>query len=211
MRRFLPILAFMTLAIFLGAALRLNPREVPSPFIGKPAPQFSLPMLQDASRQVSPDDMQDRVWLLNVWASWCVSCRAEHALLMRMAEEDKVAILGLNHKDQIKDAKQWLEEWGDPYVFSASDIEGVASFDWGVYGVPETFVVDANGIVRYKHIGPLDEYDALNTVMPLVRRLQEEHDNKNQDEKVTRRSDPAGEIQDLPRLANISESSLPAK
>ena len=172
MNRFLPLLLFLPLIGIMFVGLKLNPREVPSPLINQPAPAFVLPQLLAATKLVSPELLKQRVWLLNVWASWCVSCRAEHPLLLAMREQ--VTLVGLNYKDQPAAARAWLARWGDPYLFSAVDADGAAGLDWGVYGVPETFVIDANGVVRYKHIGPLDASAVKETILPLVRRLQKE-------------------------------------
>lgn len=171
MNRFLPLLLFLPLIGIMVAGLKLNPHEVPSPLINRQAPAFVLPQLHKMAQSVSPESLKGRVWLLNVWASWCVSCRAEHPLLLSM--RDKVALVGLNYKDRPAAAQAWLARWGDPYLFSAVDADGAAGLDWGVYGVPETFVIDADGVVRYKHIGALDEAAIEETILPLVRRLRE--------------------------------------
>ncbi|MGI9297402.1 MAG: DsbE family thiol:disulfide interchange protein [Gammaproteobacteria bacterium] len=172
MRRFLPLLVFLPLAGLMAAALKFNPREVPSPFIGAPAPEFALPSLSPPPRDVSPADMKDQIWILNVWASWCVACRAEHPLLLQLQKE--TTIVGLNYKDAGEDARAWLARFGDPYFVSAADTSGAAALDWGVYGVPETFVIDRGGIVRHKHIGPLDAEAVANTILPLLRELRGE-------------------------------------
>ncbi len=175
MNRFLPLLFFLPLAVIMFAGLQLNPRAVPSPLVGKPAPQFSLPLLRDAPetppQKVSPENMKGKAWLLNVWASWCVGCRAEHALLLKM-KDSGAEIVGLNYKDKAEEARDWLLQHGDPYVFSAADADGAAGLDWGVYGVPETFVVDGGGVIRYKHIGPLDDAAVEETILPLLKELQ---------------------------------------
>ena len=172
MNRFLPLLIFLPLAGLLFAALKFNPREVPSPFINAPAPHFSLPSLSAPQKFLSPADMRGRVWILNVWASWCVACRAEHPLLLNL--QNSAPIVGLNYKDESDDARAWLAQWGDPYIASAADVSGAAALDWGVYGVPETFVIDGEGIVRHKHIGPLDAEAVANVVLPLLQKLQGE-------------------------------------
>lgn len=169
MKRFLPFLFFIPLALLMLAGLQLNPRLVPSPLVGKTAPAFSLPELNGAAESISPQTMAGRAWLLNVWASWCVGCRAEHALLAEMQERG-AAIVGLNYKDEPDAARAWLAEFGDPYVYSAADSEGAAALDWGVYGVPETFVIDGGGVVRRKHVGPLDE-TAAREIMLLLENL----------------------------------------
>lgn len=166
-----PLLIFVVLAIFLAIGLNLNPREIPSPFIDKPAPAFTLPTLEDQSRTLSTADLQGKVWLLNVWASWCVSCRAEHPVLNRLAERKLAVMIGLNYKDEPDDATNWLTRLGNPYDVSVLDSEGLTGIDWGVYGVPETFVIDKQGIVRYKHTGPVTDNDVEVTFLPLLNTL----------------------------------------
>jgi cytochrome c biogenesis protein CcmG/thiol:disulfide interchange protein DsbE len=174
MRRFLvPLLLFVVLIGFLAVGLRLNPREVPSPFIGKPAPMFSLSQLHVSEQAFSPADLRGRVWLLNVWASWCVSCRQEHPVLMELARQDVVPIVGLDYKDDREPAKSWLNEHGNPYRLSAWDREGKVGIDYGVYGVPETFVIDKSGIIRMKHIGPVTPAVLSEKIMPLVKELND--------------------------------------
>jgi cytochrome c biogenesis protein CcmG/thiol:disulfide interchange protein DsbE len=173
-RRFMPLALFVLLAVLLSVGLTLKPREVPSPFIGKPAPAFSLPLLGDASKTFTPASMQGQVWLLNVWASWCAPCREEHPLLVAMARESRLPIVGLNYKDDPRNAQEWLLRLGDPYVNTAVDRDGRAGIDWGVYGVPETFVIDRAGVVRHKVIGPLTQDAWTSDVLPLVQRLQQQ-------------------------------------
>lgn len=172
MARFLlPLSIFIVLAGFLAYGLKLNPREVPSPLIDKPAPVFRVAQLGAADRTIAPEDMKGQVWLLNVWASWCVSCRQEHPLLVELARRNIVPIVGLNYKDQREAGLGWLREYGDPYVLSAYDLDGRIGIDYGVYGVPETFVIDKAGVIRYKHIGPLTP-DALDkTILPKIKEL----------------------------------------
>ncbi len=157
MRRFLlPLAVFIVLLGFLAAGLRLNPREVPSPLIGKQVPAFRLPQLQASDKFISAEDMRGKVWLLNVWASWCVSCRQEHPVLIELDKQKKITIIGLNYKDESAAAISWLKQYGgDPYLVSAVDTDGRVGIDFGVYGVPETFLIDKNGVIRDKHIGPL--------------------------------------------------------
>ncbi len=169
----IPIVVFAVLVVFLGIGLKLDPRKVPSPFIGKPAPEFSLPSLHNVHANLSTQDFTGSVWVLNVWASWCVACRAEHEVLQDLASEDLAPVIGLNYKDHPNDAKRWLRQLGDPYQASAVDADGKAGIDWGVYGVPETFVIDQQGIVRYKHIGPITTEDLHETIIPLVKTLKE--------------------------------------
>ena len=173
-RRFAPLALFALLAVLLGVGLNLKPREVPSPFIGKPAPAFTLPLLADATKSFTPASMQGRVWLLNVWASWCAPCREEHPLLVTLARETKLPIVGLNYKDDGRAAQEWLLRLGDPYLATAVDRDGRAGIDWGVYGVPETFVVDRAGVIRHKVIGPLTQQAWTREVQPLLQRLQQE-------------------------------------
>ena len=170
-RYLLPLLVFVLLAGFLAVGLKRDPREVPSPLIDKPAPAFSLPQLDAPDQQVSPKDLLGQVWLLNVWASWCVSCRQEHPLLVSFAKEGRVPIVGLNYKDQLADAKMWLARYGDPYVFSAVDADGRVGIDYGVYGVPETYVIDKTGVIRMKHTGPITPESLQKQILPLVAEL----------------------------------------
>ncbi len=170
----LPLLIFAGLAALLWQGLGRDPKLVPSPLVGKPAPAFALPSLRDPARVVGTEDMRGRVALLNVWASWCAACRQEHPFLMRLAREGRVSIYGLNYKDRREDALRWLDGLGDPYVWSAHDLEGRVGIDWGVYGVPETFVLDARGIIRYKHVGPLDEKVWRERIAPVLAELSAE-------------------------------------
>jgi cytochrome c biogenesis protein CcmG/thiol:disulfide interchange protein DsbE len=168
-----PLVLFLGLAALLFYGLGTDPRKVPSPLVGKPAPQFSLPALKDPSRKVSDKDLKGKISLVNVWASWCVSCRAEHEELMKLAlEEQDIQIMGLNWKDDPKDATRMLRTFGDPYVVSAFDPENRVGIHWGVYGAPETFVVDSRGIIRYKHIGPIDRRVWEQTLRPLVQEIK---------------------------------------
>ncbi|HEX5804034.1 MAG TPA: DsbE family thiol:disulfide interchange protein [Azospira sp.] len=172
MRRFLlPLGIFIVLVGFLAVGLRLNPREVPSPFIGKPAPAFQVPQLHAADHSIAPQDMAGKVWLLNVWASWCVSCRQEHPVLMELARRNVVPIVGLDYKDERQAGIAWLQEHGDPYLLSAYDRDGRIGIDYGVYGVPETFVIDKAGVIRHKHIGPLTQKAVDEKILPLVKEL----------------------------------------
>ena len=174
MKKYLvPLAAFLVLCGFLAAGLQLNPREVPSPLIDKPAPAFTLAQLHAPDRQLSSKDLVGQVWVLNVWASWCVSCRQEHPLLVELGKSGVVPIYGLNYKDQRDAALKWLDEFGNPYQASLVDADGRVGIDYGVYGVPETFVIDRDGVIRYKQIGPITP-DALNNrIIPLVKQLQQ--------------------------------------
>ena len=168
----LPLAVFLVLLAFLFVGLFRDPREVPSPLVDKPAPSFSLAKLHQPGERLSNADMRGQVWLLNVWASWCVSCRVEHPLLVALAKADVVPVIGLAYKDKPEDGLAWLASNGDPYRMSIVDRDGRVGIDFGVYGVPETFVIDKAGIIRYKQIGPLTA-DALDkTILPLVRELQ---------------------------------------
>ncbi len=171
-RFLIPLALFVVLVAFLAIGLRLNPRYVPSPLIGKPAPDFTLPDVKDPDKTVSRKDLLGKVTLVNVWASWCVSCRAEHPLWVALARSGKVAIYGINYKDRREDALRWLELYGDPYIASAFDQDGRVAIEWGVYGTPETFVVDKAGIIRYKQVGPVTEEVLNKKLLPLIEELQ---------------------------------------
>jgi cytochrome c biogenesis protein CcmG, thiol:disulfide interchange protein DsbE len=170
-RYLLPLIVFAVLVGFLAVGLNLNPREVPSPLIDKPAPAFKLARLDAPEQQISLQDLKGKVWLLNVWASWCVACRQEHPLLVDFASTGAVPIYGLNYKDKREDALAWLQRFGNPYLVSLSDTEGLVGIDYGVYGVPETFVIDKAGTIRLKHIGPVTPEVLRDTILPLVRKL----------------------------------------
>ena len=171
-RHFIPFVLFIVLVGFLAAGLGLRPREVPSPLIGKPAPAFSLPWLQAPERSLSLADMRGQVWLLNVWASWCVACREEHDVLLQLAKSGAVPIYGLNYKDEREQALGWLGQVGNPYTVSVADRQGRVGIDFGVYGVPETFVIDKQGRVRYKHVGPITEDVLRSKIVPLLSGLR---------------------------------------
>lgn len=171
-RYLIPLGIFVSLVALLWVGLYLNPREVPSPLIDKPAPEFTLPLLHDPAGQIARKDLLGQVTLLNVWASWCAACREEHPLLVELARSGQVPIYGLNYKDTREDALRWLNGLGNPYVASAFDEQGGVGIDYGVYGVPETYVIDREGVIRYKVIGPLTEDSLKNTVLPLIRKLQ---------------------------------------
>jgi cytochrome c biogenesis protein CcmG, thiol:disulfide interchange protein DsbE len=171
-QRFLwPLGLFLVLAAFLAAGLHLEPREVPSPLIGKPAPSFMATALAEPGRKLSSEDLRGRVWLLNVWASWCGACRDEHPLLVELARRELLPIYGLNYKDERAKGLDWLRSQGDPYRDSLFDPEGRIGIDFGVYGVPETFVIDAAGLIRYKHVGPLTPQVLRDKIEPLIRSL----------------------------------------
>lgn len=172
MNRFvLPLALFVGLVVFLAIGLRRDPHEVPSPLINKPAPAFRLPQLHDPAKTFSAQEMRGKVWLLNVWASWCVSCREEHPVLLDLARSGAVPIYGLNYKDQRNDALGWLSELGDPYLLSAADLDGRVGIDYGVYGAPETYLIDREGVIRFKQIGPLTPDVIQGKILPLAREL----------------------------------------
>ena len=167
----IPLVLFGALVAFFAIGLTRDPREVPSPLIDKPAPPFTLTQLHDEKATFSAEGMKGKVWLLNVYASWCVACQQEHPLLMQMSKRKEVPIIGLNYKDQRGDGLQWLARHGNPYDLSAFDVEGKVGIDYGVYGVPETFLIDKQGVIRYKQIGPITPEALEKTIMPLVRKL----------------------------------------
>ena len=172
MNRFvLPLGIFAALVALLAVGLTLNPREVPSPLIGKPAPRFELPQLHQPEKTFSEKDLLGQVWILNVWASWCVTCREEHPVLIDLAASGVVPLYGLNYKDKREDGMAWLKRFGDPYRLSIHDFEGRVGIDYGVYGVPETYVIDKHGVIRYKRIGALTPEIVKNRVLPLVQEL----------------------------------------
>lgn len=167
----IPAAVFVAMLGFLGVGLNLDPREVPSPFIGKPAPAFRLQTLGDPTHTIAPEDMRGQVWLLNVWASWCGGCREEHPVLVEFAQTRTVPIYGLDYKDSPEDAKRWLARHGDPYAASVLDPDGRTGIEYGVYGVPETFVIDKAGVIRHKQIGPITPEVLRDTILPLVKKL----------------------------------------
>jgi len=166
------VVGFLLLVALLAVGLTRDPREVPSPLIGKPAPAFDLPRLADASQRFTPAEMRGKVWLLNVWASWCVSCREEHPVLVEFARGKQAPLVGLNYKDPREDALKWLARFGDPYVLSAVDADGRIGIDYGVYGVPETYVIDRAGVIRYKQIGPVTPEVLAQKIVPLLKELE---------------------------------------
>ena len=172
MKRFLPLGIFLVLAVFLAVGLGLNPREVPSPLIDKAAPAFRLPQLQDPAQTLGTDDLKGRVWILNVWASWCVACLDEHPILVEFSRQNVLPIYGLNYKDKREDALAWLGKHGNPYTLSIQDPDGRVGIDYGVYGVPETYVIDGKGVIRYKRIGPVTKQILQEKILPLVRQLR---------------------------------------
>jgi cytochrome c biogenesis protein CcmG/thiol:disulfide interchange protein DsbE len=170
-RYLIPLALFVILVIFLASGLGRDPHEVPSPLIGKAAPTFQLPQLKDPGKSFSAQEMRGKVWLLNVWASWCVSCREEHPLLLDYSRSAAVPIYGLNYKDKREDALGWLEQLGDPYVLSAADEDGRVAIDYGVYGAPETYLIDRDGVIRFKQIGAVTPEIWERKILPLVKDL----------------------------------------
>ena len=192
MNRFLwPLFGFALLVVLLAIGLRLDPHDVPSPLVDKPAPAFSLPRIDAPEKQFSPADMLGQVWLLNVWATWCVSCRNEHPVLVDIARSHSIPLIGLNYKEvrgdggldadkltadaeqalAIERAYGWLKRHGNPYLLSALDLDGRVGIDYGVYGVPETYVIDKAGVIRLKHIGPITPDVFSGKILPLVAEL----------------------------------------
>ena len=185
--------AFAALVALLAVGLNLNPRDVPSPLVGKPAPAFKLAQLAEPEKTLSPADMQGKVWLFNVWASWCVSCRQEHPVLVEFSKKVDIPLIGLNYKEVRGDggfdmskmpadeerklafqrARQWLAQHGDPYTLTVMDLDGRVGIDYGVYGVPETYVIDKQGIIRMKHTGPITPDVLTRKIMPLVAELNQ--------------------------------------
>jgi len=171
LRYLIPLGLFLVLVIFLAIGLRLDPNELPSPLINKAAPTFRLPQLNEPSKTFSAEDMRGKVWIMNVWASWCISCRDEHPLLFEYQRSGVVPIYGLNYKDKREDALSWLGELGDPYVLSAVDLDGRVAIDYGVYGAPETYLIDQNGTIRFKQVGPVTRDIWSQKILPLVQEL----------------------------------------
>ena len=189
MNRFLwPLIGFVVLVVLLAVGLKLDPSDVPSPLIGKPAPAFSLARVDAPEQSFSPQDMQGKVWLLNVWSTWCVSCRQEHPVLVEMAKNKAIALVGLNYKEvrgdvdvdadkitpdaeralALQRSNAWLQQHGNPYSLSVLDLDGRVGIDYGVYGVPETYVIDKTGVIRYKQTGPITPDVFSGKILPLV-------------------------------------------
>ena len=173
MKRFIPAIIFILLAVLLGIGLTLDPKKVPSPLIGKATPTFELPLLKQPDNQINTEIFKGKVSLFNVWATWCVSCRAEHEVLTAIANTGKVKIYGLNYKDEREAAKRWLQVYGDPYVASGFDLDGRVGIDWGVYGTPETFLIDQQGIIRHKVIGPITTKIWQEELLPMINKLEQ--------------------------------------
>ena len=176
---FLPLAVAAVLGVVLAWGLTRDPSTLPSTLIGKPVPAFELPPVKGRTLGLSSTDLKGEVSLVNVFASWCVACRAEHPLFMKLAAQGTVPLHGLNYKDQPDDAAKWLDSLGDPYTRTGADISGRVAIDWGVYGVPETFVIGADGRVAYKHIGPVSEEALTGTILPLVEELRRQAEGDN--------------------------------
>lgn len=171
-RYIVPIVAFAIMIPIFVVGLWRNKNEIPSPLLDQPSPEYSLPALADPNQQVGSETYKGQIALVNIWATWCVGCRAEHEFLMELAARDVVPIFGLNWRDQRAEALQWLADLGDPYMASAFDGEGTVGIDWGVYGAPETFLLDEQGTVVYKHISPLTEQVWQDEFMPRIEQLR---------------------------------------
>lgn len=171
-RALIPLGIFLALAALLFYGLHQDPRKIPSPLVDKPAPEFSLPDLKDPNQTLTRDILIGQVSLVNVWASWCPSCRQEHAELMRIAREYGVRVIGFNWKDTRPEALAMLQRYGDPYAVTVYDPDNVSGIHWGVYGAPETFVVDAEGIIRHKRVGPIDAQVWKDEIQPIVEQYQ---------------------------------------
>ena len=167
----IPLVLFIALVVFLLVGLRRDPHEVPSPLINKPAPAFMLPQLHEPAKTFSVESMRGKVWVLNFWGTWCVACREEHPMLVEFAKSGALPIYGADYKDDREAAKQWLNELGNPYTLTAFDVDGRTSIDYGVYGAPESYLIDKNGVIRFKQIGPITEDVWNNKFLPLARQL----------------------------------------
>lgn len=173
-RYLIPIAVVLGLIGLFWVGLRHDPGRIPSPLIGKPVPEFSLPRLHQAESLFTDDALRGQVSLVNVWASWCFTCRQEAAVLDRLAQRDILPIYGLDYKDARRDAQAWLRRYGDPYAAIAYDPEGKVGIDWGVYGVPESYLIDAEGRIQWKYVGPLTQTVVERDLLPLVRKLREQ-------------------------------------
>ena len=174
LRYAIPFIIFAAILFLMWRGLQLHPNEIPSPLINKPAPKFSLPDLYDAKKSWSNQNLIGHVTLVNVWATWCEACAVEHNGLVQLARHESIFFFGLNYKDDPALAKKWLQQYGNPYQMVAVDSDGSTAIDWGVYGTPETFVIDKSGVIRYKQIGPIDADAWKNTLKPLIDKLQKE-------------------------------------
>jgi cytochrome c biogenesis protein CcmG, thiol:disulfide interchange protein DsbE len=172
MKYILPLVLFIVLVVFLAIGLTRDPHEIPSPLVNKAAPTFALPQLSNPQQRFKSEEMRGKVWLLNAWASWCLPCQEEHPALLQLAQSGAVPVYGLNYKDEREKALAWLDELGNPYTLIVSDTDGRVAIDYGIYGVPETFLIDRNGVIRYKQTGPLTEEIVQKKIIPLVKELQ---------------------------------------
>ena len=170
----IPLVAFVALAGFLFVGLSLNPRDLPSPLIGKTIPQFQLPQLKNEQSTFSNADLAGKVVLVNAWASWCITCRQEHELLLHMANKEIIPIFGINYKDNHSDAMKYLQQFGDPYVMNGHDLNGRVGIEWGIIATPESFIVDKRGVIRYKANGAITPEAWKNTIEPLIAQLNKE-------------------------------------
>ena len=168
----IPLAVFLVIAAFLGVGLTRDPRKLPSTMIDKAAPQFTLQQVSEPAKTFSPADMKGQVWMLNVWASWCTACRVEHPLLVEISNSKLVPLIGLDYKDKPEDALKFLAQQGNPYQLSALDLEGRVGIDYGVYGVPETFIIDKNGRIRHKHVGPITPESLQREILPIIAELK---------------------------------------
>jgi cytochrome c biogenesis protein CcmG/thiol:disulfide interchange protein DsbE len=175
-KRLLPLIAFSLLALLLGVGVLMNSGKdtsaIPSPLIGKPAPAFSLPVLGEPSRLITNADLRGAPYLLNVWGSWCPACRDEHPVITELAQSGRIKVVGYDYKDEPEDALRWLEQFGNPYALVIADQDGRAAFDWGIYGAPESFLVDAQGFVRWKFIGPMTDEVVREQLLPELEKLK---------------------------------------
>jgi cytochrome c biogenesis protein CcmG/thiol:disulfide interchange protein DsbE len=169
----LPLVLFIGLVAFLLVGLRRDPHEVPSPLINKPAPEFKLSQLREPNKTFSPQEMRGKVWVLNFWGTWCVACREEHPLLLEFAKTGTVPIYGVDYKDDRAAAIQMLEEEGNPYTLTVSDPEGRVSIDYGVYGAPESYLIDRDGVIRFKQIGPITQEVWQKEILPRAKQLSQ--------------------------------------
>ena len=169
----LPLSLFIGLVVVLGLGLRLNPKQIPSPLIGQPIPAFDLPLISNQNQHFRTSDLLGEVWILNVWASWCVSCREEHQQLLNLQHLDLIKIVGINYKDNLKAGQEWLSTHGNPYYLSVTDQSGKTGIDLGVYGVPETYIIDKQGLIRYKHTGPISTHDLDTLLLPILKQIKD--------------------------------------
>ncbi|WP_188663062.1 DsbE family thiol:disulfide interchange protein [Arenimonas soli] len=176
MNRLLPLLAFAALALLLGVGVMMNSGKdtsaIPSPLIGKMAPDFALPVLDEPERIITRDDLLGEPYLLNVWGSWCPACRDEHPVITDLAESGRLRVIGYDYKDESDDARRWLQQFGNPYALVIADVEGRAALDWGIYGAPESFLVDAEGFIRWKFVGPLTPEVVQAQLLPVLESLE---------------------------------------